>query len=84
MGMGEVKKRNQIINYMLPSKGRKEIVVDDVVYHYLVKGYVTITIRNYNTGKIFQYDEDWKPKWKCQMKPSDVEKIIRNHNKLNK
>lgn len=69
---------------MLPKKERKEIIVDDVLYHYLVRGYVTVTIRNSNTGEVFQYYEDWKPKWRNQMKPSDVEKIIREHNiKLN-
>ena len=61
---------------MLPKKGRKEIVVNGVLYHYLVRGHVTVTIRNSKTGEVFQHYEDWKPKWQLQMKPSDVEKII--------
>lgn len=35
---------------MLPKKGRKEIIVDNVLYHYLIRGYVIVTIRNSNTG----------------------------------
>ena len=62
---------------MLPKKGRKEIVVDGVLYHYTVKGHVSLVIRNSVTGKITKWWEDWKPKWKCQLKPSDVEEVIR-------
>ena len=68
-----------VILVMLPKKGRKEITIDNVLYHYLIRGYVTVTIRNSNTGEVFQHYEDWKPKWNCQMKPSDVEQIIRKH-----
>lgn len=64
---------------MLPKKGRKEITVDGILYYYTVKGYVTVTIQNSVTGEVFQYHEEWKEKWKSQMKPSDVEQIIRNH-----
>jgi hypothetical protein len=66
---------------MLPKKGRKEITVDNILYHYLIRGYVTVTIRNSVTGELFQHYEDWKPKWNSQMKPSDVELIIRKHKK---
>lgn len=69
---------------MLPKKGRKEIIVDGVLYHYLIRGYITVTIRNSNTGEVFKHYEDWKPKWMNQMKPSDVEQIIRKHNNYEK
>lgn len=67
---------------MLPKKGRKQIIVDNVLYHYLINGYVTVTIRNSNSGEVFQYHEEWKPKWKNQMKPSNVEQIIKKHYQL--
>ena len=62
---------------MLPKKGRKEITVDNVLYHYVIKGYVRIIIRNSVTSKITEWYEDYKPKWKIQVKPSDVAEIIR-------
>lgn len=65
---------------MLPKKRRKEIIVNNVLYHYIVNGYVTVTIRNNNTGEVFRHYDDWKPKWNSQMKPSDVEQIIIKHN----
>lgn len=64
---------------MLPKKGRKEIVVDDVLYHYKVSGSVQVIIRNSVSGEIIKHSEDWKPKWCLQMKPKDVEEIIRKH-----
>ena len=63
---------------MLPKKGRREIVVDGVLYHYSIKGCVTVTIRNNESGKVHQHCEEWKRKWQKQMKPSDVELVIRN------
>ena len=62
---------------MLPKKGRKEIIVEGVLYHYIIKGHVSLVIRNSVTGKITKWWEDWKPKRQCQLKPSDVEKVIR-------
>jgi hypothetical protein len=38
---------------MLPKKGRKEITVDGTLYHYLVRGHVTVTIRNSVTGEVW-------------------------------
>lgn len=61
---------------MLPRKNRKEITVDGVLYHYVVKGYVSIIIRNSETGKISKWSEDWKSKWGAQIKPGDVRKFI--------
>jgi len=65
---------------MLPKKGRKEIVVDGVLYHYKVSGCIYVVIRNSVTGEIIKHYEEWKEKWGLQMKPSDVEQIIRKHN----
>lgn len=61
---------------MLPKKGRKEIIVNDVLYHYIIKGFVRAIIRNSATGKIIKWSEDVKPKWRVQIKPSDIKKII--------
>lgn len=63
---------------MLPKKGRKEITVDGILYHYMVRGYITVTARNSVTGEVQQYFEDVKPKWKIEMKPSDVAELIKN------
>jgi hypothetical protein len=63
---------------MLPKKGRKEIIVDDVLYHYAVKPCISLIIRNSITGKITKWHQDCKSKWGIQLKPSDVEKIIRS------
>ena len=62
---------------MLPKKGRKEIIVDNVLYHYIISGYVSLVYRNSITGEIGKWWDDWKPKWKMSLKPSDVERIIR-------
>lgn len=64
---------------MLPKKGRREIVVDGILYHYKIIGCISLVIRNSITGEIFKYYEDWKPKWKLQWTPNDTEKVIRNH-----
>jgi len=61
---------------MLPKKGRKEIVVNGVLYHYKISGCVSVVIRNSVTGKIIKWHEEWKEKWKMQLKPSDIERII--------
>lgn len=66
---------------MLPKKGRKEIVVDDVLYHYKVSGCVSVAIQNSETGEKFFWYEEWKPKWKLGLKPSGIREIIENHNK---
>jgi hypothetical protein len=69
---------------MLPKKGRREIVVDGILYHYVIHGWVSLIYRNSITGKIGHWYQDWKPKWKQQLKPSDVEKIIRGGDGDNK
>jgi len=61
---------------MLPKKGRREIMVNGVLYHYAISGCVSVVIRNSVTGKIIKWHKEWKEKWKMQLKPSDIEKII--------
>jgi len=65
---------------MLPSKGRREITVDGVLYHYLISGSIRVIIRNSITGELIKFEEDRKPKWRIKMKPSHVRLIIQNHN----
>lgn len=64
---------------MLPKKGRREITVDNILYHYTISGHVSVVIRNSVTGKIIRWYEEWKPKWKQRLTPSDIEKIIRDN-----
>ncbi len=64
---------------MLPKKGRRKITVDDILYHYIISGCISVVIRNSETGELIKWGEDWKPKWENQLKPSDIEKIIREH-----
>jgi len=61
---------------MLPKKGRKEITVDNVLYHYVVKEGISVIIRNSVTGEIIKWYEECKPKWQIQIKPHFVKKII--------
>jgi len=62
---------------MLPKKGRRKIIVDGILYHYSIKGCIDVVIRNSETGEIITWHKEFKPKWRIQMKPSDIEKIIR-------
>ncbi len=66
---------------MLPSKGRKKIVIDGVTWHYLVQGYVEVICNNPDTGEIIKWYEDVKPKWQIQITPKLVEQIIRTKGK---
>jgi hypothetical protein len=63
---------------MLPKKGRKSITVNGVLYHYIVSGSVSVVIRNSVTGALIKWHEEWKEKWKKQLKPSDIEQIIKD------
>lgn len=65
---------------MLPKKGRREILVDEVLYHYKVSGSISLVVRNSVTGEIIKWFEDRKPKWGIEFRPSDVAEIIRTHN----
>jgi len=62
---------------MLPKKGRREITVDGVLYHYIVKGYITMIFRNSETGEVKTWHQECKPKWGMSLEPSDVANIIR-------
>lgn len=62
---------------MLPRKGRKKIVIDDVTWYYIVHGYVEVICHNPDTGEIIKWYEDVKPKWHIQITPSLVADIIR-------
>jgi len=66
---------------MLPKKGRREITIDGVLYHYTISGSISVIIRNSITGEIIKWSDDRKPKWEIQFKPSDVKNIIIAHNK---
>ena len=63
---------------MLPKKGRKETTVNGVLYHYVVKGFITVIIRNSITGAIIRHYEDVKPKWGVYISPADVKRMIEN------
>jgi len=63
---------------MLPKKGRKEITVDGVLYFYKISGCVSVVIFNSVTREVKKWHEDWKPKWRQQLKPSDIERIIKD------
>jgi molybdopterin converting factor small subunit len=65
---------------MLPKKGRREITVNGVLYHYKISRSIYVIIRNSVTSEIIKWYEERKPKWKIEFKPSDVENIIINHN----
>lgn len=67
---------------MLPKKGRREITVEGILYHYKISDSIYVVIRNSSTGEIIKWYEDRKPKWKKEFKPSDVQQIIINHNSL--
>lgn len=64
---------------MLPSKGRKKIVIDGVTWHYTIKGYVNIICRNDETGEIVEWYHEVKPKWQTQITPKLVEEIIKTN-----
>ncbi len=61
---------------MLPKKGRRKIVVNDTLYHYIISGCISVVIRNSETGDIIKWWDDWKPKWKQSLTPKVIRKII--------
>lgn len=65
---------------MLPKKNRRNIIVNNVLYHYIISGSINVVIQNTQTSKIFKHYEDWKPKWQLQMKPSDIKQLILENN----
>lgn len=66
---------------MIPKKGRRNITVNDVLYHYKVSNFNSVVIQNTETTEIIKWYEDWKIKWKIQIKPSLIKEIIEKHNK---
>lgn len=67
---------------MLPKKGRREITVDGVLYHYSISGSISVIIRNSITGEIIKWNEDRKYKDLIPFTPSDVAFIIRSRNSV--
>jgi hypothetical protein len=65
---------------MIPKKGRRNITVNDVLYHYTVSGCIHVVIQNTETNEIIKWNEDLKIKWKIQIKPSMIKEIIIEHN----
>jgi hypothetical protein len=63
---------------VLPKRGRRSITVNDVLYHYIVSGSVSVVIRNSVTGALIKWNREWKEKWKMQLRPSDIEQIIKD------
>ncbi len=62
---------------MLPSKGRRNIVVDGVTWNYILRNHVDLICHNTETGEIIKWSKDLKPKWDVQIPPSLVEQVIR-------
>lgn len=65
---------------MLPKKGRREIIVNDILYHYKISGCISIIIRNNSTGEIIKWYKEYKPKWCTQFGPNEIRQIILKHN----
>lgn len=65
---------------MMPKKGRREITVKNVLYYYKISGCISVVIQNSETNEIIKWSKEFKPKWKTQFGPSDIEEIINEHN----
>jgi len=66
---------------MLPSKGRRNIIIDGVTWNYIIRGYVEVICHNPETGKIIKWYKEVKAKWRIQITPKLVEEIIRTEGK---
>jgi hypothetical protein len=64
---------------MLPKKGRREIIVNDILYHYKISGCISIIIRNSVTGEIIKWYKEYKKKWNIQFGPKEIREIILEH-----
>jgi len=62
---------------MLPTKGRRNIIIDGVTWNYVIQGYVSVICHNPETGELIKWYHDVKPKWQTQIPPKLVEEIIR-------
>lgn len=58
---------------MLPSKGRRNIIIDGLAWHYIISRGGYITINNPDTGEIIKWGRDYD----MQVTPGLVEEIIR-------
>jgi hypothetical protein len=65
---------------MFPKKGRRKIIVNDVLYYYKISGCITVVIQNSETNEIIKWHKEWKEKWNMELKPSDIREIISKHN----
>lgn len=61
---------------MIPKRIRRTIIVDGQEYEYCVTGFIDIFIKNLKTKKEMRWYNDWKPKWKQSVKPSDIKNLI--------
>lgn len=64
---------------MIPKSKRRTITVGGDEYEYCVTGSVTVYIKNLRTGDELTWWDEWKPKWKQQVTPKDVQTIIETH-----
>ena len=60
----------------IPKNKRRTIVVNGTRYEYCITGFVTVYIKNLDTGNEFSWWEDWKRKWSWQIGPKDIRKLI--------
>ena len=60
----------------MPRKGRREIIVDDVLYHYKISGSTLIRIENTDTGESIEWSQDNKPKWGMKTSPGFIRHLI--------
>lgn len=61
---------------MLPKRIRRTIKVNNDEYEYCIVGCINIFIRNLRTKVSIKWWDDWKPKWKNPIKPSDIRTLI--------
>lgn len=64
----------------MPKKGRRNITVNGVEYHYTVKDRVRVVINKVNTNEIIKWErvlEDWE---KVEITPEFIENIILKEN----
>jgi len=60
----------------MPKKGRREINVDETIYHYKITGHINILIHNTETGKFIKWNQDNKPKWEMKTSPGFIRHLI--------
>ena len=60
----------------MPKKGRREIIVDEILYHYKISGSTDIRIENTDTGESIEWSQDNKPKWRMKTSPGFIRHLI--------